>query len=185
VTGVLELHYYTDGACPGNGTESARGGMGVYIVAAAITQDRSHKMGTISLPWDEASVTNFGEPTNQKCELMAICLALTHLLKTTEDDFFEESRKDLDDHNFGVRVFSDSKYCIDGLNTWMHNWKKNGWINAKKKPVKNQEIWKGIDAVRQRLDKLLYITFHHVPGHSGIKGNEMADTLARHAVPSE
>lgn len=77
-----------------------------------------------------------------------------------------------------VNLYTDSKYVQQGITQWIHNWKKNGWKTAGKKPVKNQDLW-------QRLDKLMAkhdVTWHWVKGHAGHKYNEMADQLANQAM---
>ena len=79
-----------------------------------------------------------------------------------------------------VELFTDSKYVMDGMNQWIHNWKKNNWRTAAKKDVKNKELW-------QRLDELInfhQVQWHWVKGHSGDPGNEMADLLANKGIDS-
>ena len=79
-----------------------------------------------------------------------------------------------------VNLFTDSKYVMDGITQWIHNWKKNNWRTAAKKDVKNKELW-------QRLDELInfhLVQWHWVKGHSGDEGNEMADLLANKGIDS-
>ena len=79
-----------------------------------------------------------------------------------------------------VDLFTDSKYVMDGITQWIHNWKKNHWRTAAKKDVKNKELW-------QRLDELInfhLVQWHWVKGHSGDEGNEMADLLANKGIDS-
>ena len=79
-----------------------------------------------------------------------------------------------------VELFTDSKYVMDGITQWIHNWKKNNWRTAAKKDVKNKELW-------QRLDELInshQVQWHWVKGHSGDPGNEMADLLANKGIDS-
>ena len=73
-----------------------------------------------------------------------------------------------------VTLHIDSKYVMDGINTWMPNWKERGWKTAKKKPVKNQDLWQALDDAVQRHD----IHWVWVKGHDGNPGNEEADDLA-------
>ncbi|MCX8881641.1 ribonuclease H, partial [Vibrio parahaemolyticus] len=76
-------------------------------------------------------------------------------------------------------VFSDSQYCVRGFNEWLDSWKRNAWRNSSKKPVANQDLWMLIDelkAIRPR------VSVEHLAGHSGIKGNEHSDRLARQAA---
>lgn len=79
-----------------------------------------------------------------------------------------------------VTLFTDSMYLRDGVTRWMINWKRNGWLTADKKPVKNQDIW-------QELDQLLTkheIQWQWVKGHAGHPENERADALARSGIIS-
>jgi ribonuclease HI len=61
---------------------------------------------------------------------------------------------------------------------WIHNWQKNGWKTADKKPVKNQDIWQELLALTQNHT----ITWHWVKGHSGHEMNDRADSLARSGI---
>jgi len=101
-----------------------------------------------------------GEPetTNNRMELTAAIEALGALKRTAAAD-----------------LYTDSKYLRDGVTQWIHNWKRNGWKTAAKKPVKNADLWR-------RLDELLAghkVEWHWVKGHAGHDFNERADELAR------
>lgn len=97
------------------------------------------------------------ETTNNRMELMAAIQALESLKR--------------DSH---VDLYTDSKYVSDGITLWMPNWKKNGWKNASKKPVKNADLWQRLDEARNRHT----VRWHWVKGHSGHPENERADALA-------
>jgi ribonuclease HI len=75
-------------------------------------------------------------------------------------------------------VHTDSQYVKNGIETWIHGWKKNGWKTADKKPVKNAELWRELDALAARHD----IRWHWVKGHNGHPENERADALANRGV---
>ena len=77
-----------------------------------------------------------------------------------------------------VNLYSDSSYLRDGIKTWIHSWKKNGWRTADKKPVKNMELWQELDEARSAHD----VTFHWIKGHAGHPENERCDELARQAL---
>ncbi len=77
-----------------------------------------------------------------------------------------------------VSLYSDSSYVRDGIKTWIHSWKRNGWRTADKKPVKNAELWQALDAARARHD----VDFHWIRGHAGHPENERCDELARLAL---
>ncbi len=96
--------------------------------------------------------------TNNRMELMAAISALEALTRPCAID-----------------LHTDSKYVMDGVTGWIHNWKKRGWKTADKKPVKNVELWQRLDAARERHD----IEWKWVKGHAGDEMNERADELAR------
>jgi ribonuclease HI len=101
--------------------------------------------------------------TNNRMELTAVIQALASLNRRSN-----------------VVVYTDSEYVKNGITTWIHGWKKRGWMTADKKPVKNIELW-------QRLDELNAghaVTWHWVKGHAGDPGNERADRLANRGVDS-
>ena len=77
-----------------------------------------------------------------------------------------------------VEVVTDSEYLKNGITTWIHGWKRNGWKTADRKPVKNAELWQRLDAARARHD----VEWHWVKGHAGHPENERADELARQAI---
>jgi len=73
---------------------------------------------------------------------------------------------------------TDSTYVRDGVTRWMHAWKSNGWRTSAKKPVKNEDLWKRLDAAAARHE----IVWEWVKGHAGHPENERADALARAAI---
>lgn len=77
-----------------------------------------------------------------------------------------------------VIVFTDSQYVKNGINSWIKGWKKNGWKNAAKKPVKNKDLWLDLDAAIENRS----IEWRWVKGHAGDPGNERADALARAGI---
>ncbi|MBL4775538.1 MAG: ribonuclease HI, partial [Mariprofundus sp.] len=79
-----------------------------------------------------------------------------------------------------ITIVSDSKYVVQGMQEWIHNWKKKGWKTASKKPVCNLERWQELD----RLAAQHHVTWQWVKGHAGHEGNERADELARRGIPS-
>ena len=77
-----------------------------------------------------------------------------------------------------VDLYTDSKYLIDGITKWVHGWKKRGWINASKKPVRNADLWHELIALTERHR----VEWHWVKGHSGHAENERVDKLASDAA---
>ena len=80
-----------------------------------------------------------------------------------------------------IKLITDSKYVKDGIQSWIQNWKKNGWKTATKKPVKNKELWIELD---QLISKHT-ISWEWVKGHAGNKYNEKADYLARQYIEAD
>jgi len=72
-------------------------------------------------------------------------------------------------------VVTDSVYVKDGVTKWIFGWKKNGWKTAAKKPVKNEDLWKQLDAAQAQHE----VKWEWVKGHAGHPENELADELAR------
>ncbi len=74
-----------------------------------------------------------------------------------------------------ITIVTDSVYVKDGVTKWIIGWKRNGWKTAAKKPVKNEDLWKRLDTVREKHQ----VTWEWVKGHAGHPENELADELAR------
>lgn len=96
--------------------------------------------------------------TNNRMELFAAISALEALKRPSR-----------------VELFTDSAYVRNGILTWIHGWKRNGWKTADKKPVKNADLWQMLDALRGKHD----VEWHWLKGHAGHPENERADELAR------
>ena len=77
-----------------------------------------------------------------------------------------------------VRLYTDSSYLRNGITTWLPAWKARGWRTADKKPVKNQDLWRRLEAALGNHQ----VEWRWVKGHSGDPGNERADELAREAI---
>jgi ribonuclease HI len=101
------------------------------------------------------------ETTNNRMELMAAISALEELKSPSR-----------------VNLHTDSTYVKDGITKWIHNWERNSWKTAAKKPVKNVDLWKRLQAALSRHD----VTWHWVKGHAGHPENERADELARMGI---
>jgi ribonuclease HI len=99
--------------------------------------------------------------TNNRMELMAAIRGLEALKKESD-----------------VVIYTDSRYVMDGVTRWMPRWKLNGWRTADRKPVKNDDLWRALDAAVARHRT----SWKWVAGHSGHPENERADALARAAI---
>ena len=99
--------------------------------------------------------------TNNQMEIIAAIKAL---------EYFREKKS--------IELVTDSNYLKDGIEKWIHSWKKNGWRTSARKPVKNQELWMKIDA----LNHFHEVQWKWVKGHSGHRENEIADLLANKGI---
>ena len=139
------LYAFTDGACSGN---PGPGGWGALLQAregGVVSRERELRGGE--------RLT-----TNNRMELMAAIAALEALERAA-----------------AITIVTDSAYVKGGLTGWIHGWKRNGWRTADKKPVKNEDLWRRLDAAAQAHQ----VTWEWVKGHAGHPENERADELAR------
>ena len=98
--------------------------------------------------------------TNNRMELMAVIASLKYA--------YDEN----------INVFTDSKYVKNGMETWIINWKKNGWKTKNKQDVKNKDLWIELDNLQANRN----IKWNWVKGHADDVYNNMADELARLAI---
>jgi len=99
--------------------------------------------------------------TNNRMELLAAIMSLKKIKSNSE-----------------VIIFTDSTYVKNGITEWMKNWKKNGWKNSNKKPVKNKDLWVKLD----KLCKANNVSWKWIKGHSTNEFNNLADELATKAI---
>lgn len=142
---MTQLFAYTDGACSGN---PGPGGWGVLLIA---------RKGDKVLKERELSGGE-AEATNNRMELLAAINALETLGRASE-----------------ITIVTDSAYVKNGVESWIHGWKRNGWKTAGGKPVKNVDLWQRLDEAQHRHR----VTWEWVKGHDGHPENERADELAR------
>lgn len=143
-----ELFAYTDGACSGN---PGPGGWGVLLIA----RDGETVLKERELCGGEA------DTTNNRMELLAAISALECLNRASS-----------------LIVVTDSAYVKNGVTSWMHGWKRNGWKTSDKKPVKNVDLWQRLDEAGQRHQ----VEWRWIKGHAGHEENERADALARQGM---
>ncbi len=97
------------------------------------------------------------DTTNNRMEMMAAIQGLESLTRPCQ-----------------VTLTTDSKYVMQGITDWIKGWKKNGWKNSARQPVKNVDLWQRLDLARLRHE----VQWCWVKGHSGHPENEQADQLA-------
>ena len=121
----------------------------------------------VLLRWRDAEKELSGgaaETTNNRMELMAAIQGFEALKRPSH-----------------VAVTTDSTYVRDGITQWIHGWKKNGWRTAAKKPVKNVDLWRRLDAALAAHE----VDWHWVKGHAGHEENERVDALASAAASQQ
>ncbi len=101
------------------------------------------------------------DTTNNRMEMTAVIRALTALIEPCE-----------------VILHTDSRYVIDGMTKWVEGWKRKGWVNASKQPVRNQDLWHDLIEAAQHHQ----VEWQWVKGHDGHPENERADRLASDAA---
>jgi ribonuclease HI len=141
---------YTDGSSRGNP------GPGGFASIVVINDERVIELGG-----------HDKHTTNNKMELMGVIeglkVSLTHI----------------DSNIKNINIYSDSKYVLQGITTWIHNWKKNNWRTAAKKEVLNQELWQELDKTVEAVSqKKVNIEWHYVKGHADNLYNNRADIIA-------
>ncbi len=138
---------FTDGACSGN---PGPGGWAAILLS----------------PLGKVKEIGGHEPhtTNNKMELVATLEALRLLANVKQLSTKE------------IRLYTDSKYVIQGITQWIHGWRKNGWKNSTGQDVANRELWQALsDEVLKNGFKVEWL---YVPGHMGFAGNERCDEIA-------
>lgn len=138
---------FTDGACSGN---PGPGGWGAVLVSPL---GKVRELGGAS-----------PKTTNNKMELTAALEALLSLAKV----------KSLSTNK--IRLYTDSKYVIQGITEWIHGWRRRGWKNQQGADVANRELWEQLEQAVK--DGGFEVEWLYVPGHAGIAGNERCDEIA-------
>lgn len=152
----IPIQVWTDGACSGN---PGSGG------AAAIIRYSNSTVKEITF-YEEQS-------TNQRMEIKAVIIAIAEILKTSHDEK-------------NIEIYSDSAYVCNCINQeWYKRWFKNGWINSKKEPVANKDLWENLFQMLNELKEDYQITFIKVKGHSMNTWNKRVDRLAVRASKGE
>ena len=144
-----KLIIYTDGACSNNQGDENVGGYGAVLLFGNAKKE---------IYGGEANTTN------NKMELTAMIEALKAVTR----------------NDYSTEVYTDSAYihnCIE--QKWYESWRKNGWKNSKKEPVKNKELWVEL---LELIESFKNIKIFKVKGHSGDELNELADELANRGI---
>lgn len=159
----MKIELYTDGGCRGNGVETNPvGGIGIVL----LIEDKE--------PIYAYEKLKFEPNTNNKAEIYAIIKGLFLLENnyTLNNNFVKDK----------LTIYSDSAYTINGITNWINGWRANGWINSKKEPVKNKELWQELDNAIEYFKNYFDIEFVKVKGHSDNIWNNKCDELANYAM---
>lgn len=144
---------YCDGSCKSNGTSEAKAAYGfiLYEITTSSKTELYRESGPVE-----------GKATNNVAELTALLKSLQYWKANYGDT---------------VIVHCDSAYIVNCYkNKWIENWKRNGWMTANRKPVKNKELWIKLDEFFQDRSNVI---LDKVEGHAGIEGNELVDKMAQ------
>ena len=147
---------YTDGACRGNP------GPGAW---AGVVLDQSEEEAF------ECSGVEMST-TNNIMEMTAPLQTLRELIT-----FLEDQNQSVCEAT--IKIHSDSKYVVDGMNSWIHNWKKRGWKKSDGKAPENLKLWMELDEIVQEYFK---VEFLWVKAHDGDYYNEKVDGLCNLAL---
>ena len=114
-------------------------------------------VGMVSGPHEREMWGGEAMTTNNRMELTAVIEALKVLKRRCK-----------------VVIYTDSEYVRKGITEWIGGWKRRGWKTADNKPVKNDDLWRTLEAMAAQHD----VDWRWVRGHAGDPGNERADGLA-------
>ncbi|WP_290731051.1 ribonuclease HI [Halobacteriovorax sp. JY17] len=143
---------FSDGACRGNPGPGAWGMVG------------QNAKGEVLFKGSGVETTT----TNNRMEMMGAIEAMKYLLSEGVNTDSAE-----------VYLYSDSKYVVDGLKSWMQGWKNRGWKKADKKTPENVDLWQELDRISSSFSNIQYLW---VKGHAGHPQNELCDQLANEAL---
>ncbi|KAL0207043.1 hypothetical protein P9112_012754 [Eukaryota sp. TZLM1-RC] len=152
---IQKFFVYTDGSCLNNqGRGSNVGGMGVYI---ELNGQKFAELNAGSL-----------DTTNNKMELLACIEGLKYL----------KQHVSASQSQYEIVLLTDSQYVKNGIESWVHSWKRNNWKTSNRTDVKNRDLWQQLDQIHQQLT----VQWKWVRGHAQCFGNQQADRLAVQAA---
>ena len=147
------IEIYTDGSCKNNGNNDACGGWGFIAIINSDEEEPYAQYG------GEKSTTN------NRMEMTAMIEACK---------YYEELLESLNEGDSCI-IYTDSAYIHNCISqNWWKKWINNNWVNSKKEPVKNKDLWEKL--IPYFLNK--NFSFRKIKGHAGYKYNEIADLLA-------
>ena len=147
-----EIALYSDGACRGNP------GPGSWAFIA-----QNHEGELVHSSSGVSKLT-----TNNKMELQGVIEGL--LFVSDQPQNFKK-----------IFFYTDSKYVVDGITSWVKSWKRRGWKKADKKAPENLEQWQELDQLNEKFN----VEFIWVKGHAGHPQNELCDRLANEALDAQ
>lgn len=142
----MKYHLFTDGACQPN---PGKGGWAFIVYPETHPKKRAVRSGYEAIA------------TNNRMEITAVLEGLKYISRTLND-------------SPEITLFSDSKYILGAINSWMEMWVKNNWKRKDKKPVLNDDLWRQMHFLSEKIS----ISCIHIKGHSGHPENEECDQLA-------
>ncbi len=162
---------YTDGGCRGNP------GPGAWAAVSFLEYMEQSAANAVNICEIAGSAPR---TTNNQMELQAVIEGF----KALEGHYPGVLAAGRRIANLELAVYTDSQYVKNGISIWIHNWKKNSWRTSAKQPVKNKELWQGLDRQVSILSESCRLQWHWVKGHAGNSYNERCDALVRENFPN-
>lgn len=148
---------WTDGSCKGNGQDSA---VGAYAFLVLLNEQEIAR-----------GAEKVKNTTNNRMEMTAILSAIKFIERYAHNNFL--------DKNYKIEIYTDSAYCYNCYKQkWYNNWRANGWVNSKKEPVKNKDLWENLILYFNSPNFKLIKT----EGHADDENNNIVDRLAHTAA---
>ncbi len=151
------IEAFTDGGCRGN---PGPGGWAYHLTIHPPDRPKGSRASEVSEGSGAAAAT-----TNNRMELTAVIQALRAV-------------RALPHVATEVVVVTDSTYVQQGITSWIHRWRANGWRTAARQPVKNASLWRLLDQLAAETGA----RFRWVRGHAGDARNERCHTLVQAAI---
>ncbi|OHA39968.1 MAG: hypothetical protein A3G59_02215 [Candidatus Taylorbacteria bacterium RIFCSPLOWO2_12_FULL_47_20] len=155
-----EVIVFTDGSSRGN---PGKGGWAAIIFMPKVDEKGELKILVREIAGRE------DHTTNNRMEISAAINALKKI-----GSCFTARKAVLVSAIPPIKVYSDSRYLINGITKWIHGWKKNGWRSSAKQDVLNKDLWEILDAAASGKN----VVWLYMAGHAGNYFNDRADALA-------
>ncbi|KAH9824485.1 Ribonuclease H [Teratosphaeria destructans] len=152
------MTFYVDGGCRGNGQ------LGAYGAVAAVQEDQSGQISRFT-----RKLQQHESPTNSRAEITAIILALETALGGSDS---LAVRPFLD-----VTIHSDSEYAVKCMNEWIHEWRRNGWVDSRGWDVKNHDLIERTSSLDDQVREFGAVTYKYIPREQNRKADKCCNDV--------